>query len=59
LHWPQIAFVNQRHVTEQFLNEAITTIVNTYVQLATLAPGSRDLTMPPIVPALATGVSVL
>jgi hypothetical protein len=28
----QLAFVNQRHVTEQFLNEAITTIVNAYVQ---------------------------
>ncbi len=28
----QLAFVNQRHITEQFLNEAITTIVNAYVQ---------------------------
>lgn len=28
----QLAFVNQRHVTEQSLNEAITTIVNAYVQ---------------------------
>ena len=27
-----VAFVNQRHVTEGFLNEAITTIVNAYVQ---------------------------
>ena len=28
----QLAFVNQRHITEQSLNEAITTIVNAYVQ---------------------------
>jgi hypothetical protein len=28
----QVAFVNQRHITERFLNEAITTIVNAYVQ---------------------------
>jgi TnpA family transposase len=28
----QLAFINQRHITEQFLNEAITTIVNAYVQ---------------------------
>jgi TnpA family transposase len=28
----QVAFVNQRHITEGFLNEAITTIVNAYVQ---------------------------
>jgi TnpA family transposase len=28
----QLAFVNQRHITEQLLNEAITTIVNAYVQ---------------------------
>ena len=28
----QLAFINQRHVTEQFLNNAITTIVNAYVQ---------------------------
>jgi TnpA family transposase len=28
----QLAFINQRHITEQFLNDAITTIVNAYVQ---------------------------
>jgi TnpA family transposase len=28
----QVAFINQRHITERFLNEAITTIVNAYVQ---------------------------
>jgi TnpA family transposase len=28
----QLAFINQRHITEHFLNEAITTIVNAYVQ---------------------------
>jgi hypothetical protein len=28
----QVAFVNQRHVTEENLNEAITTVVNGYSQ---------------------------
>ena len=28
----QLAFINQRHITERFLNEAITTIVNAYLQ---------------------------
>ena len=28
----QLAFINQRHITEQSLNEAITSIVNAYVQ---------------------------
>ena len=28
----KLAFVNQRHITEASLNEAIATVVNTYVQ---------------------------
>lgn len=28
----QVAFVNQRHITEEMLNEAITTVVNGYSQ---------------------------
>jgi TnpA family transposase len=29
----QVSFINQRHVTEETLNQAITTVINTYAQL--------------------------
>ena len=37
----QLAFINQRHVTEANLNDAITTVVNAYAQFHYNACGER------------------
>jgi hypothetical protein len=38
----QVSFVNQRHITEENLNQAITRVINAYAQLPLQREGGKD-----------------